>query len=49
MLVISPDITVVQIEDIDQKVKTAKKIKTKCCKKYKKDNRCKLCPCFDLQ
>lgn len=25
-----------------------KKIKKKCCKKYKKGKRCKRCPCFDL-
>jgi len=27
---------------------SVKKLKTKCCKKHKKKNRCKNCPCFDL-
>ena len=25
-----------------------KKLKKKCCKKFKKGKRCKKCPCFDL-
>jgi len=33
-----------------QKIKIAKNVKGKCCKKYKKGKgkRCKRCPCFDL-
>jgi len=37
-----------QIVKLPLKVKVAKKLKTKCCKKYNKGNRCKKCPCFDL-
>lgn len=31
-------------------IETLVKVKTKCCKKYKKteNKRCKKCPCFDL-
>lgn len=48
MLIISQESLVVQIEGARLKANSAKKLKIKCCKKYKKDNRCKRCPCFDL-
>ncbi len=28
--------------------KQPKALKSECCEKYKKGNRCKRCPCFDL-
>lgn len=29
--------------------KKPKPLKTECCEKFKKGNRCKRCPCFDLE
>ncbi len=48
MLIITENNLVAAIEKPLKKIKAAKKLKTKCCKKYEKDNRCKRCPCFDL-
>ena len=40
----------VPVKSKKKKVKIAKNVKSKCCKKYKKGEgkRCKRCPCFDL-
>lgn len=40
----------VPVKSKKKKVKIAKNVKSKCCKKYKKGEgkRCKRCPCFDV-
>lgn len=48
MLIVSQNITTILPEKTLKKEFSEIKLKSKCCKKYKKDKRCKRCPCFDL-